>query len=138
MKNLFIHNYINKWVIKLFNIDNFLFTENIVYSERLFSDYRCLYYDVIIKCTYEGRHSYEILAIGNHTKGDQATFVDRSTTICGGYGKNNEILYPTIDSALIAAYSVVYSENINLKTSKIRELKLNILLNKTFLKNKIE
>jgi hypothetical protein len=42
--------------------------------------------------------------------------------ISGGYGRNNEIVYPTFDSALDAALLGTFS------LDKFREIKLNIIL----------
>ena len=63
----------------------------------------------------ENRYSYEVKYPGG-------------THASGGYGKDNEIVFPTFDSAFDSALRVVcypIEENLD----KYREIKLNILLN---------
>ena len=50
----------------------------------------------------------------------------RGTHASGGYGNDNEIVYPTFDSAFDSALRVVYPLEANL--DRYREVKLNILL----------
>ena len=63
----------------------------------------------------ENRYSYEVKYPGG-------------THASGGYGEDNEIVFPTFDSAFDSALRVVcYPIDENL--GKYREIKLNILLN---------
>ena len=73
---------------------------------------------IIIKYFYDkefkaNRYSYEVRYVDLEQVG---------VSISGGYGSNNEIIYPTFDSAFDAA--ILASFNLD----SFREIKLNILL----------
>lgn len=68
----------------------------------------------------EKRYSYEVIYSGSIPG-------KRGTHASGGYGNDNEIVYPTFDSAFDSALRVVcYPLEANL--DRYREIKLNILL----------
>jgi hypothetical protein len=68
----------------------------------------------------EKRYSYEVIYSGSAPG-------ERGTHASGGYGKDNEIVYPTFDSAFDSALRVIL-DPIEANLDRYREVKLNILL----------
>jgi hypothetical protein len=74
----------------------------------------------------EKRYSYEVIYSGRFLGGSSIPG-KRGTHASGGYGNDNEIVFPTFGSAFDSAIRIVcYPLEANL--DKYREIKLNILL----------